>query len=160
MAASGRRPLRALPASLCAAALALLPAGAAATAPAALTPGGGVTAHTLAEGTAPHGLDIRAEGPTDVTVRVIVIEPGGSTGWHYHDGPLLGVVVSGTLTRTLDDCSVEVSTAGDTLVETPGDGHVHIGRNLGNEPVVLHATYVVPEGSPRSVDADAPACAR
>nr|WP_052850893.1 cupin domain-containing protein [Streptomyces avicenniae] len=141
-----------------------MPAGAAATTPsatpsAARTPGEGVTAHTLAESTAPHGLDIHAEGPTDVTVRVIVVEPGGSTGWHHHDGPLLAVVVSGTLTRTLDDCSVELSTAGDTILETPGADHVHVGRNLGEEPVVLHATYLVPEGRPLSVDADAPDCA-
>ncbi|WP_129838291.1 cupin domain-containing protein [Streptomyces sp. RFCAC02] len=136
-----------------AAALALVPASAGAT------PGTGVTAYTVAEGSAPDGISITTDGPTDVTVRVITIEPGGTTGWHYHEGPLLAVVVSGTLTRVLEDCSVEVSTAGDTVVETPGAGHVHTGRNLGTEPVVLHATYVVPEGSPLATDADPPACA-
>ncbi|WP_228077651.1 cupin domain-containing protein [Streptomyces profundus] len=117
-----------------------------------------VQSETLAEGVAPHGVRIEAEGPTDVVQRVITIEPGGSTGWHYHDGPLLAVIASGTLTRTLEDCTVEVSHAGDSFVEPHGPGHVHVGRNLGDEPVVLYATYMVPQGAPLSVDAEDPGC--
>ncbi|MDT0268815.1 cupin domain-containing protein [Streptomyces sp. DSM 44915] len=112
----------------------------------------------LTEGLAPHGVDIAVEGPTDVVQRLITIPPGGSTGWHYHHGPLLGVVESGILTRTLDDCTVEVSGPGDALVEAHGADHVHVGRNLGTEPVVLYATYLVPHGAPLSVDAENPGC--
>nr|WP_243744841.1 cupin domain-containing protein [Streptomyces hainanensis] len=134
------------------AALALLPGAAAAT------PGEGVTAETLATGTSAGGLDLTTRGATDVTMRVITVEPGGSTGWHYHPGRLLAIVASGTLTRTLDDCTVEVSSAGETVLEPAGARHVHIGRNLGTEPVVLYATYFVPEGSPLAVDAEDPGC--
>ncbi|TDC23768.1 cupin domain-containing protein [Streptomyces sp. 8K308] len=132
--------------------MALVPGGAAAT------PGEGVTAETLATGTSAGSLDLTSRGPTDVTMRVITIKPGGSTGWHYHPGRLLAVVASGTLTRTVDDCAVEVATAGDTVLEPAGSHHVHIGRNLGTEPVVLYATYFVPEGSPLAIDAEDPGC--
>jgi quercetin dioxygenase-like cupin family protein len=45
-------------------------------------------------------------------VRHIVIEQGGSTRWHYHPGELVAVVHKGTLTRTLEDCSVQTQFAG------------------------------------------------
>ena len=35
----------------------------------------------------------------DYITREITIQPGGSTGWHYHDGRVFGVVREGTLTR-------------------------------------------------------------
>ncbi|MER7819045.1 cupin domain-containing protein [Streptomyces sp. NPDC096153] len=123
------------------------------------TPGSGVTGTVLAKGTSAGTLKVKAKGRTDVIVRTITIEPGGSTGWHYHPGPLIAVVKSGTLTRTLHDCSAEATPAGTSIIEPSGSHHVHIGRNLGTEPVELYVTYLVPEGSPLSVDADAPECA-
>ncbi|MCX4911653.1 cupin domain-containing protein [Streptomyces sp. NBC_00878] len=123
------------------------------------TPGSGVTGTILAQGTSAGTLKVKAKGRTDVIVRSITIAPGGSTGWHYHSGQVIAVVKSGTLTRTLQDCSVEVTTTGTSFIEPAGARHVHIGRNLGTEPVELYVTYLVPEGSPLSVDADAPACA-
>jgi quercetin dioxygenase-like cupin family protein len=134
------------------AALAVVPSAALAT------PGSGVSATILAKGTSEDGLKIKTKGRTDVVVRTITIEPGGSTGWHYHLGKLIAVVQSGTLTRTMADCSVEVATAGQSFVEPDGANHVHIGRNLGTEPVVLYVTYLLPEGAPLSVDAADPGC--
>jgi quercetin dioxygenase-like cupin family protein len=122
------------------------------------TPGSGVTATILAKGTSDQGLKIKTKGRTDVVVRTITIEPGGSTGWHYHQGKLIAVVQSGTLTRTMADCSVETATAGQSFVEPDGANHVHIGRNLGTVPVVLYVTYILPEGAPLSVDAPDPGC--
>ncbi|WP_151480570.1 cupin domain-containing protein [Streptomyces albicerus] len=123
------------------------------------TPGSGVTGTILAKGTSAGTMKVKAKGRTDVIVRSITIAPGGSTGWHYHSGQLIAVVKSGTLTRTLQDCSVEATPTGTSFIEPAGAHHVHIGRNLGTEPVELYVTYLVPEGSPLSVDADAPACA-
>ena len=36
----------------------------------------------------------------DYITREITIAPGGSTGWHYHDGRVSGVIRDGTLTTT------------------------------------------------------------
>ncbi|MET9699689.1 cupin domain-containing protein [Streptomyces sp. NPDC006529] len=104
-----------------------------------------------------------AAGPSalaDLLEREIVLEPGGSTGWHFHHVPLHAVVRSGTLTRFLYDGTVEVHEAGTRFVERGGAEHVHLGRNLGAEPVILHVTYALPEGLPLSVDAPAPRRAR
>ncbi|MFS0692148.1 cupin domain-containing protein [Streptomyces nitrosporeus] len=129
------------------------------SAAAVATPGGGVSGTVVAKGTSEGELEVRApEGRADVTFREIVVEPGGSTGWHTHRGQLIAVVQSGTLTRTLHDCSTEVTPAGTSFIEPSGAGHRHIGRNLGTEPVVLWVTYLLPEGSELSDDAEAADC--
>ncbi|MEU1485464.1 cupin domain-containing protein [Streptomyces sp. NPDC005752] len=146
-------PRKALLVGVCVAALGLLPAAAVAT------PGSGVSGTVVAQGTSEGRLGIKPpKGRTDVTFREITVQPGGSTGWHTHSGQLIAVVKSGTLTRTLDDCSVEVTSAGTSFIEPSGTRHRHIGRNLGTEPVVLWVTYLLPEGSALSDDADAVDC--
>lgn len=123
------------------------------------TPGSGVSGTVVAKGTSVGKLKIASpKGRADVTFRTITIEPGGSTGWHTHAGQLIAVVKSGTLTRTLSDCSVEVTPAGTSFVEPSGSGHRHIGRNAGSEPVVLWVTYLLPEGRALSDDAEAVDC--
>ena len=128
------------------------------TAVVSATPGTGVSGSILAKGTSPDGIVVSSRGPTDVTVHEITIAPGSSTGWHYHDGQLIAVVKSGTLTRTMNDCSTEVTPAGGSFVEPAGRYHTHIGRNLGTEPVVLLVTYVLPAGQQLSQDAPEPQC--
>jgi quercetin dioxygenase-like cupin family protein len=94
----------------------------------------------------------------DYITREITIQPGGSTGWHYHDGRVFGVVREGTLTRTMADCSVVVSPEGSAVTEDSGPNHVHIGRNLGPEPVKLWIDYIEPAGTPLAVDVPDPGC--
>jgi quercetin dioxygenase-like cupin family protein len=89
-------------------------------------------------------------------VHTITLAPGAATGWHYHPGRVEVLVLSGTLTRTLADGSVEVSTVGQSLVEHAGPQHVHIGRNLGVVPVVLVATYLRDDGGPLAVEVPTP----
>ncbi|MGH4026754.1 MAG: cupin domain-containing protein [Pseudonocardiaceae bacterium] len=112
----------------------------------------------LGTGTSDRTIELDNRGPTDVVVRHIVIEPGGSTGWHYHPGEVLAVVTKGTLTRTLHDCSEQVDPAGQAFVESAGKDHIHIGRNRGPDPVELIVTYVLPAGIPLSIDAPDPGC--
>ncbi|WP_410596285.1 cupin domain-containing protein [Amycolatopsis sp. lyj-23] len=120
----------------------LLPATASAT------PGSGVTGTILTQKTVGH---------TDYTLREITIQPGGYTGWHFHDGTLYAYVKAGTLTHNLADCSLDgVFSAGRAFTEKPDQ--VHIGRNLGSTPLVLEVLYVLPAGSPLSEDAPNPGC--
>lgn len=112
------------------------------------TPPRGVTGTILAQWTV---------GNTDYVVREITVQPGGSTGWHYHDGTLYAAIKRGTLTRTMSDCTTTFThPTGTTLIEDPE--HVHIGRNLGTTPTVLVVLYVNPAGSPLSRDAANPGC--
>ena len=95
----------------------------------------------------------------DYVMREIIIEPGGSTGWHWHDGRLYGVVKLGTLTHDTAACTLDgIYQPGDPIVEETGPGHVHIGRNLGTVPVVLQVLYINPAGKPLSEDAPDPGC--
>lgn len=95
----------------------------------------------------------------DYIFRQITVAPGGSTGWHYHDGTLYAYVQQGTLTHDESDCQVDgVYHAGRSFIEPSGSSHVHIGRNLGTVPLILDVLYVDPAGSPLSEDAPNPGC--
>jgi quercetin dioxygenase-like cupin family protein len=119
------------------------------SAPASATPSRDVTSVLLNQST---------HNGFDYITRDITISPGGSTGWHWHDGELVGVVKQGTLTHNASDCSVDgVYNVGDPVVEPAGD-HVHIGRNLGTDPVILQIIYVDPVGKPLTEDAPNPGC--
>ncbi|MGW5330521.1 cupin domain-containing protein [Streptomyces sp. NPDC004014] len=116
----------------------------------ATPPGPGVTARTLARTTV---------GGTDYTLREITVPPGQGTGWHYHDGPLYGVVKQGTLSHFDSGCASDgVYRKGAAIQEPAGPDHVHIGRNLGTTPVVLEVLYVLPHDAPFSEDAPNPGC--
>lgn len=130
----------------------LLAAGTALVVPgvANATPSSGVTGTIISQTTV---------GGKDYILRKITIAPGGSTGWHYHDGTLYALVAQGTLTHDESDCQVDGSYGpGSTFIEPSGSDHVHIGRNLGTTSVVLYVEYVDPAGSPLSEDAPNPGC--
>ncbi|RKN43961.1 cupin domain-containing protein [Streptomyces hoynatensis] len=114
------------------------------------TPGSGVEAVTLA-GTTVDG--------RDYVLREITVQPGGGTGWHFHDGTLYAYVRQGNLSHFDASCASDGEyAAGATFVEPSGADHVHIGRNLGDRPLVLDVLYVLPAGSPLSEDAPNPGC--
>jgi quercetin dioxygenase-like cupin family protein len=116
----------------------------------ATPPGPGVTGRIIADGTA---------GGTHVVVREITLPPGQSTGWHFHDGSVYGLVKQGTLSHFDASCKSDgVYRAGSSISEPSGADHVHIGRNLGKVPVVLDVIYALPVGSPLSEDAPNPGC--
>jgi quercetin dioxygenase-like cupin family protein len=105
------------------------------------------------------GRQATARRTADLVRREVVIPPGGSTGWHYHEVPLIAVVVAGTLTRILHDGTVEVHRSGTDFIEPAGRDRVHLGCNRGSDPVVLHVTCALPEGVPFSLPAGAPSAA-
>ncbi|WP_069163544.1 cupin domain-containing protein [Nocardia altamirensis] len=128
------------------------------TATANATPGTGITAVTLAQAQIPVDLIPFVAG-TDYVVREITIAPGGSTGWHTHDGPVFGIIRAGTLTHPGPDCETPVYRTGDFIYEPEGAWNIHIGRNLGPDPLILDVVYAPPTGKPLFNDAPAPPCA-
>ena len=87
------------------------------------------------EGTLPSG-DI-------VSMYQVTFAPGESFPWHFHPGPIWGVIVSGTLTED-EGCgtALNVYPAGSAFSETPG--RVHRVFNYGTEPVVINIAGVFP----------------
>jgi quercetin dioxygenase-like cupin family protein len=114
------------------------------------TPNRGIEARTLAQSV--------VDGQQYVT-RELTIAPGGSTGWHWHEVQVFGVVRAGTLTHDKADCSGDgIYPPGAPITEGSGPGEVHIGRNLGPDPVVLWVLYIGPADAPLATDAPNPGC--
>lgn len=118
----------------------------------------GVSGVTWVDIEVPPGLLPFVPDGVHAVAREITIEPGGSTGWHYHDGPVLGIVRAGTLTHPGADCAPVVFETGAFIDEPSGRDHLHVGQNLGSEPVILDVVYLVPIGSPLFEDVPAPGC--
>lgn len=103
-------------------------------------------------------IDVPATATSDVAMQTVVIEPGGSVGWHSHASPTFVAVKSGTITLyrgSAAGCTAQSFTAGQGYVEPIGEAHV--GRNEGTTPVELYATYLaVPVGGELRVDQQVP----
>ena len=130
-------------------ATAIVPASTVLSTTASATPGVNIDAVVISQATV-NGMDY--------ITKEITIQPGGNTGWHYHNGRVFGVVREGTLTRTMADCTDVVSPEGSAVNEDSGPNAVHIGRNLGPVPVKLWVDYIEPAGSPQAVDVPDPGC--
>ena len=124
--------------------LALVVGAALATPPKKATPTP-ITRATL--GTFTHqngGITVESKGRSaDVALAKVVIEPGGSSGWHHHPGVTLVAVKSGAVTVYDEKCKKTFYKAGKGFVES--DVHpAHVVRNQGKVDAVLYATYIVP----------------
>jgi quercetin dioxygenase-like cupin family protein len=93
----------------------------------------------------------------DTVLQQIVFGPGGLTGWHSHPGPAIALIKSGELTLYSGDdpnCEGHPYGVGQSFID-PGQGRVHMGRNLTNQTTEVWVTYLdVPPG--QSVRLDAP----
>ena len=93
-----------------------------------------------------------ADAPAEVTIAIVTLEPGASTGWHRHAVPLAAYMLAGELTVTYEGHGERIYRAGDALVEameTPHDGH-----NRGTETVRILAVFAGAEGVPNSEPVD------
>jgi quercetin dioxygenase-like cupin family protein len=102
-------------------------------------------------------VELKSHDNTDIAVANIDITTGGTSGWHYHPGPVLVVVKSGTITFYSSDdrdCSPKVHPAGTSFIE-PG-GVVGNARNEGADEVVGVATFFAPPAGALRIDAAEP----
>ena len=82
----------------------------------------------------------------DLAIVKVVIEPGGSTGWHHHPGVVLVPVESGTVSEYDAQCHKSVYKAGKGFVES--ESEVHLVRNEGDVRAVLYPTFLIPTATP------------
>ena len=115
--------------------------------------------HKRFPGWFPHREDPRvkiiAKDPSDVYVVINTVAPGGYSGWHTHPGPSVVLVKTGAATVYDGDdpnCTAVTYPAGTGFID-PGDGHVHMVRNEGIEPLVTAAFQIIPTGEARRIDA-------
>lgn len=90
-------------------------------------------------------------GPASTRMRTLTIAPGEVLGWHNHPGiGAYTIVKQGTLTVE-DGCGFDtVYTQGQAFVEAPG--RVHRGKNLTAGDVITAQTFIVPLGTPYTID--------
>jgi mannose-6-phosphate isomerase-like protein (cupin superfamily) len=98
-------------------------------------------------------IELEAPQAIDVATQIVRFEPGGSSGWHTHPGPVFFVVRTGTLTVYEGDdpiCRPLVFPAGTGAVEAGTSSHMHMIRNETNAVAEAVVTYMVPVGTPQA----------
>jgi quercetin dioxygenase-like cupin family protein len=90
------------------------------------------------------GVHVKTAGPSEVTTYHITVAAGGHTPWHYHPGPHIVQVKTGTIRVYQTDCSFKTYTAGQGFFDP---GHtappmVHIAHNAEATEAVLVVTDI------------------
>ncbi len=101
----------------------------------------------------------QTKGPVLLATNSVTIQPGGSSGWHFHPGVTLVSVASGTVVRYDAHCMATVFNTGDAFIES-GNHPLNV-RNEGTTPAVNIVTFIVPAGTTNMglrIDAPNPGC--
>jgi quercetin dioxygenase-like cupin family protein len=94
-----------------------------------------------------NGIEVESQSTSaDFALAKVVIEPGGTTGWHHHPGVALVSVNSGAVTEYDKNCHKSVIKAGEGFFES--NGEVHVVRNRGKANAVLYVTFIAPTKTP------------
>jgi quercetin dioxygenase-like cupin family protein len=94
-----------------------------------------------------NGIEVESQRTSaDFALAKVLIEPGGTTGWHHHPGVTLQSVNSGSVTEYDKNCHKSVFKAGEGFVES--NGEVHVVRNRGKANAVLYVTFIAPTKTP------------
>jgi quercetin dioxygenase-like cupin family protein len=103
-----------------------------------------LTRATLGKFEAPNdGIKVESERHSaDLAIAKVVIEPGGSTGWHHHPGVGPAAVKSGAVTFYDEDCEKTVYRAGEGFLESHDDSM--LVRNRGNTKAVFYVAFMIP----------------
>ncbi|UGT59152.1 hypothetical protein [Nocardia asteroides] len=107
-----------------------------------------------AHGTASREWFRRILARREFVLRQTVIDPGGSSGWHYHDGTLLVLVTRGTLDHPDARRTPIRYPRWRVFREPSGPRYPHVARNSGSEPVTIWVLYRNPPGAPLSRHVD------
>ena len=93
-------------------------------------------------------IKFQTKDDADVLVQRVVVDPGGSSGWHHHPGMVIVAVQSGSVTVWESDCSSEQYGPGlpngSVFVEYGDDP----GLVTSTAGATLYATFVAPGADP------------
>jgi quercetin dioxygenase-like cupin family protein len=93
-------------------------------------------------------IKFQTKDQTDVLVQKVVVDAGGSSGWHHHPGMVIVAVQSGSVTVWESDCSREQYGPGlpngSVFVEHGDDP----GLVTSTSGATLYATFVAPDQNP------------
>lgn len=132
---------------------------AASTGSASGTASSGQSVEVIAAGHLADRLKLDTKGPVDVVTLRVTIQPGGTSGWHSHGGPVVVTIASGTATfyeASRTGCTQEVLHIGQVLSEE-ANAPSHVLVDEGSDPVVVYATFFLSDGAAPVIDAPRPA---
>lgn len=100
----------------------------------------------LAQGLNPdNNAILHMKGATDVLQTDLIFQPGATTGWHIHPGPVVVVIKTGALTEIQSTGCMVVHPAGSAFFENPNEVH-NVVNQTGVVTEVL-ATFLSPTGT-------------
>jgi quercetin dioxygenase-like cupin family protein len=111
----------------------------------------------LADGPLPTGKHFTTQR-SRIEIDKLTIRPGGESGWHAHDGPVMLFVSEGTLTNYIAHgrgCVRSQVRPGHVLLESAG--HAHLARNEGTRELVVYAVNNYGAGGTGAIEAMRPA---
>ncbi len=122
------------------------------------TPTGGTsTATLLADGHTANSVNmnvyptkLRTKDSVEVFQVSSTAEPGFTSGWHQHTGPVIVNVTAGSLTFYEADCTTTTVAAPGAYIETTG--HPILARNEGSATAAWITTQIIPVDGARRVD--------
>ena len=94
-------------------------------------------------------IQLKTKEPFEIVTQTVTFQPGGTSGWHGHPGPVFVTVKSGTVTVYDSTCIPRRYSAGQGFLEGPEPSVV---RNEGTVVSENIATLLVPAGSPARSD--------
>ena len=97
---------------------------------------------------------LHMKGATDVLQTDLIFQPGATTGWHIHPGPVVVIIKSGALTEIHSNGCMTPHNAGTAFFESPGE--VHNVVNQGTVVTEVLATFLSPSGTQPLIPASDP----
>jgi mannose-6-phosphate isomerase-like protein (cupin superfamily) len=91
-----------------------------------------------------------AAAACDIAFQQVTIAPSGHTGWHTHPGPTFVAVAQGEgmLYHGISGCPAHRYGTGTGFFQPTTE--IHNFRNEGATPLVFHAIYFLPAGTPNA----------
>jgi len=89
------------------------------------------------------------DGPAEVTIAIVTMQPGERTPWHLHNAPLFAHVLEGEITVDYGPDGKRQFSKGDTFVEAFKSRHQ--GHNSGSEIVRMLVIFAGAEGTDNTV---------
>jgi quercetin dioxygenase-like cupin family protein len=93
-------------------------------------------------------------GKPEVTVLVVHLPPGASTGWHKHPVPVYAYMLEGEMTVKTESGVEKRFVKGEPIIEVMN--LLHNGTNTGNSTASLAVFYTGIEGVPNVIKAEPP----
>jgi quercetin dioxygenase-like cupin family protein len=96
-------------------------------------------------------ITFRTTGPVEVFHVQNTAQPGFSSGWHKHTGPIIIAMTAGSLTFHRANCSAKTVTAGQAYFEPPGEAI--LARNEHeSQAAAWVTTQIIPPGAAKRID--------